>query len=138
MALHLLQHLDPPGVGARSLAECLCLQLRALQQEDPDDETICAALKICGQPIELLAKRDVKRLAHACGEGEAQVKAAIAMITRLEPKPGRRFIDVERNIVVPDVIVTQVGRGITSGLSCTRKLERVPRLRVHDVYAGAP
>jgi RNA polymerase sigma-54 factor len=137
MALHLLQHLDPPGVGARSLAECLCLQLRALQQEDPDDETICAALKICGQPIELLAKRDVKRLAHACGEGEAQVKAAIAMITRLEPKPGRRFIDVERNIVVPDVIVTQVGRGTRSSFRVQLNPDVMPRLRVHDVYAGA-
>jgi RNA polymerase sigma-54 factor len=137
MALHLLQSLDPPGVGARTLAECLTLQLRSMQQDDPQDEAIAAAIKICQQPIDLLAKRDVKRLAHACGEGEAQVKAAIALITRLEPKPGRRFIDVERNIVVPDVIVTQVGRGTRASFRVQLNPDVMPRLRVHDVYAGA-
>ena len=137
MALRLLQNLDPPGVGARTLAECLTLQLKSLQQDDPGDEAVAAALKVCQQPIDLLAKRDVKRLCQACGEAEAQVKAAIALITRLEPKPGRRFVDVERNIVVPDVIVTQVGRGTRANFRVQLNPDVVPRLRVHDVYAGA-
>jgi RNA polymerase sigma-54 factor len=137
MALHLLQSLDPPGVGARSLAECLTLQLKALQEDDPDDEACAAAIKICQHPIDLLAKRDVKRLALLCGEAEAQVKLAIAMITRLEPKPGRRFVDVERNIIIPDVLVTQVGRGTRANFRVQLNPDVMPRLRVHDVYAGA-
>ena len=137
MALHLLQNLDPPGVGARTLAECLLLQLKTMLEEAPGQESIATAMKICQQPIDLLAKRDVKRLAQSCGGSEALVKAGIALITRLEPKPGRRFIDVERNIIVPDVIVTQVGRGTRSNFRVQLNPDVVPRLRVHDVYAGA-
>lgn len=137
VALRLLQHLDPSGVGARSLAECLMLQLRAIQDATPDHAVCPIAIKVCQQPIDLLAKRDVKRLSQLCGRSDAEVKSAIALITRLEPKPGRRFIDVERNIIVPDVIVTQVGRGARANFRVQLNPDVVPRLRVHDVYAGA-
>ena len=137
VALRLLQSLDPPGVGARNLAECLMLQLRSLQRDDPSDEVCPIAIRVCQQPIDLLARRDVKRLVQLCGDGEQQVKNAIAMITRLEPKPGRRFVDVERNIVIPDVIVTQVGRGPRANFRVQLNPDVMPRLRVHDVYAGA-
>lgn len=137
VALRLLQNLDPPGVGARSLAECLMLQLRALQDESPGDEVYPLAIRVCNQPIDLLAKRDVKRLAQLCGDTEPRIKGAIAAITRLEPKPGRRFVDVERNIIVPDVLVTKTGRGARAGFRVQLNPDVVPRLRVHDVYAGA-
>jgi len=137
MALRLLQSLDPAGVGARTLAECLTLQLKAMQEDAAGDEVIATAIRICAQPIDLLAKRDVKRLAQSCGGSETLVKSAIGMITRLEPKPGRRFIDVERNIVVPDVLVTQVGRGTRANFRVQLNPDVMPRLRVHDVYAGA-
>ena len=58
---------------------------------------------ICGQPLELIAKRDVKRLCAQCGLDDEAVRAALGLIAGLEPKPGRRFVDVERNVVVPDV-----------------------------------
>src|SRR6478735_8847982 len=137
VALGLLQSLDPPGVGARSLAECLTLQLRMLQQDAPGDQVFPVAIRVCKQPIDLLAKRDVKRLAQLCGENEAQVKCAITLITRLEPKPGRRFVDVERHIIVPDVLVTKTGRGARAGFRVMLNPDVMPRLRVHDVYAGA-
>ena len=137
VALRLLQRLDPPGVGARSLAECLLLQLRAMAEEAPDDTACCAAIKVCQHPMDLLAKRDVKRLSTLTGEMETSVKAAIGLITRLEPKPGRRFVDVERNIIVPDVLVTQVGRGARVNFRVMLNPDVLPRLRVHDVYAGA-
>jgi RNA polymerase sigma-54 factor len=137
VALHLLQSLDPPGVGARSLVECLMLQLKSLQKDAPGDEVYPLAIKVVTQPIDLLARRDVKRLAQLTGETEPQVKSAIALITRLEPKPGRRFVDVERNIIVPDVIVTQSGRGPRAGFRVQLNPDVMPRLRVHDVYAGA-
>ena len=139
VALRLLQTLDPAGVGARHLAECLTLQLKAMQQdeEDEDIQACAAALKICQQSIDLLAKRDIKRLAQLCGEPEANIRSAITLITRLEPKPGRRFIDVERNVVIPDVIVTQIGKGSRANFRVQLNPDVMPRLRVHDVYAGA-
>jgi RNA polymerase sigma-54 factor len=137
VALRLLQSLDPPGVGARNLAECLTLQLRSMQKDAPGGEECATAIKVCAQPIDLLAKRDVKRLSQLCGESDAKVRAAITLISRLEPKPGRRFVDVERNIIVPDVIVTKVGRGANVKFRVQLNPDVVPRLRVHDVYAGA-
>jgi len=128
-ALHWLQHLEPAGVGARDLGECLRLQILEMRNT-PQAQ---AALAVCQQPLELLAKRDVKRLAALCGLEVDRLREAMELIARLEPKPGRRFADVERNVVVPDVIVTHAGRGFKVQLNP----EVMPRLRVHDVYAGA-
>ena len=137
MALHLLHSLEPAGVGARNLAECLSLQLRVMCAQAPTDAPCHAALRICEHPMELLARRDVKRLSQLCGETEARIKAGITLITRLEPKPGRRFVDVERNIVIPDVLVTQIGRGAAQRFRVQLNPDVMPRLRVHDIYAGA-
>ena len=137
VALGLLHHLEPVGVGARSLAECLSLQLRAMGQGAAADAPCHTALAICAQPIDLLARRDVKRLAQITGESDVRIKAAIALIARLEPKPGRRFVNVERNIVVPDVLVTQIGRGNQFRFRVQLNPDVMPRLRVHDIYAGA-
>ncbi|MFW5333017.1 RNA polymerase factor sigma-54 [Hydrogenophaga sp. ZJX-1] len=129
MALGLLQHMEPTGVGARNLGECLRLQIEELRNS-PEAR---AALAICNQSMELVAKRDIKRLCALCGIDDETARAALAIIARLEPKPGRRFIDVERNVVVPDVIVTRAGRGFKVILNP----DVMPRLRVHDVYANA-
>ncbi|MEP6826045.1 MAG: RNA polymerase factor sigma-54, partial [Ramlibacter sp.] len=137
MALHLLHHLEPVGVGARSLSECLSLQLRVLCADAPDEAACHTALRICAQPIDLLARRDVRRLTQLCGDNDVRIKAAIALITRLEPKPGRRFVDVERNVVIPDVLVTNVGRNGQFRFRVQLNQEVMPRLRVHDIYAGA-
>jgi RNA polymerase sigma-54 factor len=137
VALRLLQSLDPPGVGARSLAECLTLQLRMLREDGGEADLLRLAEQICAQPIELLARRDIKRLSQVTGAADADVRAAITLITRLEPKPGRRFADVERNIIVPDVLVTKAGRGGQVRFRVQLNPDVVPRLRVHDVYAGA-
>jgi RNA polymerase sigma-54 factor len=129
MALQLLQHMEPTGVGARDLGECLRLQILEMR----NTPQARAALAICSQPLELVAKRDVKRLVNLCGLDDETVRAALGLIARLEPKPGRRFVDVERNVVVPDVIVVRSGRGFKVQLNA----EVMPRLRVHDVYANA-
>ena len=129
MALGWLQHMEPTGVGARNLGECLRLQIEELRNT-PEAR---AALAICNQSMELVAKRDIKRLCALCGIDDETARAALAIIARLEPKPGRRFIDVERNVVVPDVIVTRAGRGFKVILNP----DVMPRLRVHDVYANA-
>ena len=138
VALGLLQSLEPVGVGARTLAECLTLQLKAL--EPKGDEALQVrdtAIQMCKQPMEMLAKRDFKRLAVAVGDSEANVKVAIALIARLEPKPGRRFADVERHVVVPDVLVTRIGKSTTAPkFRVALNPDVMPRLRVHDIYAN--
>jgi RNA polymerase sigma-54 factor len=144
VALSLLQSLEPVGVGARNLAECLTLQLNALLAQGASDPTHTAApaivkvaLRICAQPMDLLARRDVKRLVQLCGASDAAVREAIALIGRLEPKPGRRFVDVERNIVVPDVLVVKTGHGAQAKFRARLNTDVMPRLRVHDIYANA-
>ena len=138
VALRLLQSLEPAGVGARGLAECLTLQLNAMQaDEEGDPEVVQTALRVCKQPLEMLARRDVRRLTQACGAGEERTRQAMALIARLEPRPGRRFTNVERNIIVPDVIVKKTGRGAQQNFSVQLNPDVMPRLRVHDIYAGA-
>jgi RNA polymerase sigma-54 factor len=142
VALRLLQSLEPTGVGARNLAECLTLQLRALQSDcDPADahraEVLALALGICAQPMDLLARRDTRRLLQLCGGSDALIREALTLIARLEPRPGRRFTNVERNIVVPDVLVVKIGRGANARFSVRLNPDVMPRLRVHDIYANA-
>jgi RNA polymerase sigma-54 factor len=137
VALRLLQNLEPAGVGARTLGECLTLQLKAIESAGHGNAATATAIRICAQPMDLLARRDIKRLVQLTGESDANVRSAITLITRLEPKPGRRFVDAERNIVVPDVLVTKAGRGTSLKFRVQLNPDVMPRLRVHDVYAGA-
>ena len=141
VALSLLQTLEPVGVGARDLAQCLTLQLNALLNHEPLTPARASAvgvgLRICGQPMALLARRDIRRLVQLCGASDVAIREAIALIARLEPKPARRFINVERHIVVPDVTVTPVGKGSQVHFRVRLNADVMPRLRVHDIYANA-
>ena len=148
VALHLLQSLEPTGVGARDLSECLSLQVKTklndLQLESvtatPAKLTCQTALSILKQPIDLLARRDLKKLVQLCRESESNIKDAIALIARLEPKPGRIFADVQRNIIVPDVFVVALGRskpGAEPQFRAQLNSDIMPKLRVHDIYANA-
>jgi RNA polymerase sigma-54 factor len=144
VALGLLHSLEPVGVGARDLGECLRLQLKAKLNDALDEgsseemrELLQVALRICQQPMDLLARRDIKRLLQLGVGSDAQIRESIALIARLEPKPGRRFVDVERNVVVPDVLVVQIGRsGGTPKFRVQLNPDVMPRLRVHDIYAN--
>jgi RNA polymerase sigma-54 factor len=150
VGLSLLQTLEPTGVGARSLGECLGLQLRAMQavldmasqgNTSPplrgQESAVAVALRICVQPMDLLARRDIKQLMQLCDCTDAAAREAITLIGRLEPKPGRRFVNVERNVLVPDVLVIQVGTGTLAKFRVQLNADVMPRLRVHDIYANA-
>ena len=147
MALYLLQSLEPTGVGARDLSECLSLQVKAklhdlnLESNKPSPpKQVCqTALSILRQPMDLLARRDLKKLVQLCRESETSVKDAIALIARLEPKPGRIFADVQRNIVVPDVFVVALRTAPNKEPQFRAQLNTdvMPKLRVHDIYANA-
>lgn len=143
LALRLLQAMDPPGVGARDLSECLRLQLMARQAEPAGDRAAPAstksALALLAQPeaLEWLARRDLRRMAQATGLGEDAARAAQALIASLEPKPGRRFADVAHNAITPDVIVSAARAGPHQRLAVQLNPEALPRLRVSELYASA-
>ena len=128
-ALRWLQSLEPCGVGASNLVECLTLQLRRL----PRSEVQAVAIIICKQHLELLARRDMKKLVAATGADEDLLKRAQALIKTLEPKPGRQFANAESLVIVPDVTVQKAGRGWKVLLNN----DVMPRLRINDLYANA-
>ena len=91
------------------------------------------AILICKHHLDLLARRDAKKLMAATGADEELLKAAQSLIVRCEPKPGRPFTKAEANIIVPDVIVQKAGRGWKVVLNP----DVMPKLRINDLYAQA-
>ncbi len=127
--LKLVQSLDPPGIGARTLDECLRIQLENLPAEAPGR---AAALALTHH-LDLLANREWARLQHALGCTEAMLHTARALIRSLDPKPGARFGANEARYVIPDVIVRR-GRERWVALINPASL---PRLRLNRTYADA-
>jgi RNA polymerase sigma-54 factor len=121
--------MEPTGVGARTLGECLRLQLRQ-RAATPATKV---ALAMCEEHLALLARRDFKKIAQLTGSDDATVRAAQALIVACEPKPGRPFTRAEAQIVIPDVIVMKVARQWRAVLNP----EVMPKLRVNDLYAQA-
>jgi len=96
--LAILQTLDPPGVCARSLTECLALQLKERDRFDP-------AMQALVGHLELLAKRDLGALRRLCGVDDEDLADMIAEIRALNPKPGLAFGSTLVQPIVPDVYV---------------------------------
>jgi len=131
-ALRLLQSFDPAGVAARSIAECLLLQLTALPAEArPADAVMRLAGAIVHQHLDLLAQRDFARLKRVLRCDDDGLRAAQALIQRLNPRPGSGFAGEPPAYVVPDVTVRR-GRG---GWQAVLNPDVIPRLRINDVYA---
>ncbi len=101
IALKLLQSLEPLGVGARDLVECLTLQLRAM----PQSKAQTVAITICKQHLELLARRDLNKLVAATGADKELLKAAQVLIMTCDPKSGPSFTRGGAQNVIPEVIV---------------------------------
>lgn len=127
-ALKLLQSMDPTGVGARDLAECLTLQLAELDAEEPGRDL---ALAIVRDHLELLAARDFAKLKKALHCSDEALRAARALITRLNPRPGAGFGREETRYIVHDVEVRKVKDRWVVRLNP----EAMPRLRINRMYA---
>jgi RNA polymerase sigma-54 factor len=132
-ALRLVQSLDPAGVGARSLEECLCLQLQALPAANGEARVRDVALRICKGHLSLLANREWARLQHAAGCDEKTLHAARALIRSLDPHPGHRFGPQEARYVVPDVIVKKLRDRWMAIINPAS----LPRVRLNRAYADA-
>ncbi len=134
-AIRTLQGFDPPGVGARTIGECLRLQLdadTALTDEVPAEVRDTARV-ICSEHLNLLALRDYTKLKRALGCGDDVLRDAHALIKRLNPYPGSAFSDHEMAYVVPDVLVRKLRGEWTAMLNP----DVMPKLRINEMYAAA-
>jgi RNA polymerase sigma-54 factor len=128
IALRHLQHLDPPGIGARNPQECLDLQLQSLPA-CPGREL---AQIIVRQHLEQFAARDFVRIKKALGCDDDELRIAQGLIRSLNPRPGAQFAPLDTRYVIPDVMVRKVrGAWIVSLNS-----EAMPRLRINRLYAN--
>jgi RNA polymerase sigma-54 factor len=123
--LRRIQDLDPPGVAARDLPECLCIQLRQLGL--PEDSL---PARIVRDHIPLLESRRFDKLAKELGVPLDEIAAATKVISVLEPKPGRDYGEGETRYVTPDVSIQKVGDEYV----ITLNEDGMPRLRVSPFY----
>ncbi|MDR0996282.1 MAG: RNA polymerase factor sigma-54 [Zoogloeaceae bacterium] len=127
IALRQLQSFDPAGVGARSPAECLALQLRA-QPRDFDRDW---ALVIVERHLPLLAARDFARLKRETGADDDTLRRARKRILALDPHPGARFAPLSTQYILPDVIVKKIQGQWQAHINP----DAYPKLRVNRLYA---
>jgi RNA polymerase sigma-54 factor len=119
-----LQHLDPPGVFARDLAECLAIQLRDRGRLDP-----CMATLL--EHLDLLGKRDIPALRKLCNVSGEELIEMAAEIRALNPKPGLAFDAAIAQAVTPDVIMRAHPDG---GWQIELNAETLPRVLVNTQY----
>ena len=105
-ALEKLQSLDPPGIGANCLAQCLSLQIdRALLNPPPDKANWELAKLIVTKHLSMVGTRDWQKLRKVCGKSEAEILKAVAHIRGLQHNPGAQFELESDQWVLPDVVV---------------------------------
>lgn len=104
--LKLIQHFDPVGVGARSLSECLGVQLGLL---DPETPGLALARTLAASQLEALAKQGAIKLAAQLGQSAQAMDEAVALLRSLDPRPGARIGGSEPEYIVPDAIAYRQG-----------------------------
>jgi len=122
-ALALVQDLDPPGVGARSLAECLALQARAADRYDP-------AMARLIDNLELLSRGRMQELKRICGVDDEDLADMVRELRAYDPKPGCQFSGSVAEGVTPDVFV----RKTRGGYAVELNQATLPRLLVNRRY----
>lgn len=128
-AVHVwVMHLDPLGVGARDLAECLDAQLDLVDEETPG---LGSARAIVRHHLEALGRQDYKALRRALQVEDADLDSAVDLIRSLNPRPGSLIGGETAPTVVPDVLVYHQGDRWQVELNT----EAIPRLRINAAYA---
>ncbi len=122
--LGVLQTFDPPGIFARSLGECLALQLRELNHYDPQ-------IALLLEHLDKLAAHDINGLRKAVGVDMEELTDMINEIKQLNPKPGLKFGSVQVQPIVPDVIVRMASDG---SWLVELNSETLPRVLVNRTY----
>jgi RNA polymerase sigma-54 factor len=130
-ALSRLQHLDPPGVGARDLAECLKLQLENCKDADRLNKSWQIAHAICQDYLEIMATRDWSRLKKILKISDAELESAVSLIKSLRHNPIEEFNEAVDSTLIPDVIIKK-NNGVWVAVS---NPDATPRISIHEEYA---
>jgi len=126
--LEIVQGLDPSGVGARTVSECLLLQLRLLDPATPGLDT---ARTLAQRHLDLVARRELTLLRAALHASDEELEQALVLVRACHPRPGSVVSSAAAEYVVPDVFV----RRTTRGWSVEINSATLPRVRVNQSYA---
>jgi RNA polymerase sigma-54 factor len=124
-----VQALDPPGVGARSVGECIELQLRQLDPATPGFNT---AIEIARHHLELVAERELSLLRRELRATEEEIASALALVRSCHPRPGATVSTGSAEYVVPDVFVRRTDHGWSVEINSAT----LPRVRLNSSYAS--
>jgi len=124
-----VQALDPPGVGARSVGECIELQLRQLDPATPGFNT---AIQIARHHLELVAEREHSLLRRELRATDEEIASALALVRSCHPRPGSTVSTGAAEYVVPDVFVRRTEHGWAVEINAAT----LPRVRLNSSYAS--
>ena len=125
-----VQSLEPAGVGARSLGECIALQLRQLH---PDTAARDIAIRVALEHLDLVANQQLVLLRRQLRCSEGDLEMALALVRSCHPRPGAAVNPAQAEYVIPDVFVRRTEHGWTVEINQAT----VPRVRVNQSYANA-
>lgn len=126
--LSLIQdNFDPAGVGARSIQECLLIQLKGRIPQTP---LISTSIKLLSEKFDWFAHGDFTRLKRVYGLNDPDWDAFLSLVQSLNPKPGLEYADSEREVIIPDIIIKRDKKGWKVELNPTA----YPRVRVNNEY----
>ncbi len=128
-ALKLIQHLDPPGLGATNLQECLLLQLNVLPKET---EFLSLAKIIVQQHLAVLANKDFAKLRKLLSCDDVALKGAQTLIKQQNPRPGSDFAQLSRDHFIQHEVLVKKVKGIWIA---TLNDGVIPKLRINQLYA---
>ena len=133
LAIDAIREMDPPGVGADSLQQCLDIQLRRLPQSPARD----AAIRIVEKKFDALTSRHYHKIISGLKMKEEDLRAALDLIVSLNPRPGLAVGDsasVATNIVIPDFIISE---DADSGELSIMLNNRIPELKISESFSTA-
>ncbi len=122
--LKLVQRFEPAGVGARTTAECLLIQLELGHEKDP------LLKQIVECHLEDLAKKNYSLIAKSLKEPPEKIEPLIKKILKLDPKPGRNYSAEETQRIIPDIIIEEK----EDNLEITINKENLPPITINKVY----
>ena len=124
--LKLIQKFEPAGVGARTVSECLLIQLDFFKDSEP------LIRKIIESHLQDVAKKNYGHIAKSLKEPLEKIEPVIKKILKLDPKPGRNYSTEEIHHIIPDIIIDQKGED----LMVTVNDANMPILRINKTYEG--
>ncbi|HEX4023795.1 MAG TPA: RNA polymerase factor sigma-54 [Steroidobacteraceae bacterium] len=127
--LGIVQLFDPAGTGARSVSECLLLQLGQLEPATPG---LSLARAIAANHLELLAEHELTALRRELKTSDAELETAVALVRSCNPRPGSVISGSAAEYVVPDVFVRRTPRGWSVEINAAT----LPRVRLNQSYAS--